>query len=718
MGYLRRRSDGQVAVSSVLIVAFTLFAFSLIPAAASAQLTRRVYASGFSAPVAFVQDPVNRSVQYVVQQGGLILVVRNGSVLPTPFLDLTPAVRSGGEQGLLGLAFAPDYATSGRFYVNFTDRFGVGNTVIARFKRSSGNPLVADPATRFNLRWGGPAGPESIVQPFTNHNGGELAFGPDGYLYIGLGDGGSANDPAHRAQNPLELLGKILRIDVSVPDGDPQGYRVPADNPFVGRADVRPEIWASGLRNPWRFSFDDPVRGGTGALLIADVGQNQWEEVNYQPAGRGGLNYGWRNREGAHDRVTTLPPWSLPLTEPIHEYSHAFGASITGGFVYRGVALGPAYKGRYFFADFGSGRVWSLGLTIDSAGNARVVNVVDHTNELGPAVNVGSFGVDANGELYIVDYSGRILAIEGRYSFTPADVDGDRRTDLAIWRESSGEWFPLTSRSGYSAANAVPLGSSGDIPLMGDVDGDGTRDLIVWTPSTGIWSWRSSSAQFVVGGSKAWGSGALGDMPLVGDIDGDGRADLIVWRASSGEFFWVLSSSGYANAGSRQWGNSALGDQPLIGDFDGDGRSDLAVWRASTGTFCWLFAADGFGYASARGVQWGNASLGDRPMLADFDGDGRSDLAVWRASTGVWFWITSATQYAYAAARGPQWGNNSLGDVPVIGDFDGDHLADVAVWRASTGTWYWLTSSSGFSLAAADGRHWGNAALGDVPVVK
>src|SRR2546421_605124 len=170
-----------------------------------------------------------------------------------------------------------------------------------------------------------------VNHPFTNHNGGHLAFGPDGYLYIGFGDGGSGNDPDHRAQDPNDLLGKMLRIDVSVPDSDNAGYTVPSNNPFVGGSPVaaRPEIWAFGLRNPWRYNFDDPVRGGTGALVIADVGQNAFEEIDYEPAGRSGHNYGWRNREGSHNNVTSRPPAFLPLVDLIHEYYHSICASIT-----------------------------------------------------------------------------------------------------------------------------------------------------------------------------------------------------------------------------------------------------------------------------------------------------------------------------------------------------------------------------------------------------
>jgi glucose/arabinose dehydrogenase len=379
-----------------------------------AQLRLRTQTSGFSSPVAVLQDPADRNVQFVVQQGGRIRVVR-AAVLSADFLDLSSSIVAGGEQGLLGMAFPPDAPASGRFFVDFTNRSG--DTVVARFRRAS--VLVADVASRFDLRWGSAAGPAFIAQPFANHNGGHLAFGPDGYLYVGLGDGGSGDDPQHRAQNPLEYLGKMLRIDVGVADSDGSGYRVPADNPFLrsGPPSTRPEIWAFGLRNPWRYSFDDPARGGTGALLIGDVGQNQWEEVDYEPRGRGGRNYGWRNREGAHNNVTSLPAAFQPLTEPIHEYSHSVGQSITGGYVYRGTALPSNYRGRYFFADFVQGRVFSLALTLDGNGEARASDVVEHTAELGgfgQLGNVSAFGVDADGELLIVSYSlGRVMKLIG-----------------------------------------------------------------------------------------------------------------------------------------------------------------------------------------------------------------------------------------------------------------------------------------------------------------
>jgi glucose/arabinose dehydrogenase len=396
-------------------IAVTLLVSCGVVEELDAQLRLRTQTTGLSSPVAVLQDPADRNVQFVVQQGGRIRVVRAAAVLPADFLDVSSSIVAGGEQGLLGMAFPPDAPTSGRFFVNFTNRSG--DTVVARFRRASS--VVADVASRFDLRWGSASGPAFIAQPFANHNGGHLAFGPDGYLYVGLGDGGSGNDPDHRAQNPQEFLGKMLRIDVNVADSHPSGYQVPADNPFLrsGPPSTRPEIWAFGLRNPWRYTFDDPVRGGTGAMLIGDVGQGQWEEVDYEPRGRGGRNYGWRNREGAHDNVTSRPAAFQPLTEPIHEYSHSVGQSISGGYVYRGTALPANYRGRYFFADFIQGRVFSLALVIDGNGEARASDVVEHTAELGgfsQLGNISAFGVDADGELLIVSYSlGRVMRLIG-----------------------------------------------------------------------------------------------------------------------------------------------------------------------------------------------------------------------------------------------------------------------------------------------------------------
>jgi len=381
------------------------------PLNAIGQVRTQVVATGLSNPVAFVVDPGDPSTFYVVEQRGTIRTVRGNTVSSSFFLDLRTSIASGGERGLLGMAFPPDALETRRFYVNFTNLDG--HTVVARFTRRADGQV--DLNSRFDLVW--PDGRRFINQPFSNHNGGHLAFGPDGYLYIGMGDGGSGGDPMHLAQNPNTLLGKMLRIDVNVPDSDPRGYRIPEDNPFL---DARPiaalgEIWAFGLRNPWRFTFDDWTRGGTAALVIADVGQDQREEINWEPRGMGGRNYGWRLREGRRNYDQRQPAAYLPLTEPIHDYLRTEGASITGGYVYRGSALDPMFNGRYFYADFVAGRVYTIGLALDEHQEATAVDMLELTQLLGGTQELGmisSLGVDAEGELYILSYSrGRVLKI-------------------------------------------------------------------------------------------------------------------------------------------------------------------------------------------------------------------------------------------------------------------------------------------------------------------
>jgi glucose/arabinose dehydrogenase len=383
----------------------------LLASEAAAQLRAATVVTGLVNPVAFVADPLDAAAFLVVEQRGTMRTVRGNTVAADIFLDLRGTIASGGERGLLGIAFPPDAADSRRFYVNFTNLNG--HTVVARFTRDAAGRVIA--SSRFDLRW--PDGRRFIEQPFSNHNGGHLAFGPDGYLYIGLGDGGSGGDPLNNAQNPATLLGKMLRIDVNVPDNDAIGYRVPEDNPFVDGQPITAlsEIWAFGLRNPWRYSFDDWTRGGTGALVIADVGQSQREEVNWEPVGRGGRNYGWRLREGRNAFDTRQPAAYQPLTDPIHEYPRADGQSITGGVVYRGSALDPMFNGRYFFADYVAGRVYSIGLQLNEQQEATAVDLLELTSLLGGAPELGlisSFGVDAQGEMFVVSYTrGRIFKI-------------------------------------------------------------------------------------------------------------------------------------------------------------------------------------------------------------------------------------------------------------------------------------------------------------------
>lgn len=329
---------------------------------------------------------------FVVEKGGAIKIVdRATKSLIGTFIDISNRVSTGSEQGLLGLAFDPQFLTSGIFYLSYTNL--MGHSVIARFRLNNSNPQQGDPNSEEIVL--------TVQQPFPNHNGGMIAFGPvDNLLYIGLGDGGSANDPDNRAQNTGDLLGKLLRIDVRT-----QPYSVPAENPFVGQAPARPEIWSTGLRNPWRFSFDRQLRD----LYIADVGQGAKEEVNASTFASGagkGVNYGWKIMEGTICRPPTSMCNMTGLTPPVAEYDHSEGCSISGGYVYRGNAV-PALQGTYFYADFCAGFVRSF----------RLVNEVatEHTSwpTLTPSgnSNITSFGEDAEGEIYIMTSGGGLYRI-------------------------------------------------------------------------------------------------------------------------------------------------------------------------------------------------------------------------------------------------------------------------------------------------------------------
>jgi len=317
---------------------------------------------------------------FVVEKDGQIQIVVDGAQQPEPFLDIGTLVgSSGSEQGLFAVAFHPDYRANGRFFVHYTDK--AGDTVIARYNISQ-DPNMADPASALVLL--------TQDQPYANHNGGQIAFGPDGYLYIGLGDGGSGGDPHENGQNLSTLLGKLLRLDV---DGDAP-YAIPSDNPFSSQDTARPEIWAYGLRNPWRFSFDRT----TGDLFIGDVGQNRLEEIHWTQAGAaGGTNYGWNTLEGSSCFESSGDCDHAGLELPILEYEHGLGCSVTGGFRYRGAAQ-PTFGAAYFYGDYCSGRVWASAQ--DRAGEWTPVA------ELQTDLGLSSFGEDEAGELYATDVRG------------------------------------------------------------------------------------------------------------------------------------------------------------------------------------------------------------------------------------------------------------------------------------------------------------------------
>jgi glucose/arabinose dehydrogenase len=361
------------------------------PPADTSALALEQVADGLAFPL-YLTAPPGDDRLFIVEKGGRIRIVENGALRPAPFLDISSLVSGGSEQGLLGLAFHPDYHGNGRFFVDYTD--SNGDTRIVQYHVSS-DANAADPASAHILL--------TVEQPYSNHNGGQLAFGPDGYLYVGMGDGGSGGDPQGHGQNAGDLLGSLLRLDVSADTG----YAVPPDNPWADSSGARGEVWSIGLRNPWRFSFDR----SNGDLYIADVGQNEIEEVDVSPAAGGGgrgANYGWNIMEG-NSCFSSGSCDRSGLVLPATQYTHADGCSVTGGYAYRGDAI-SSLQGTYFYADFCSGWVRSFRYVDGAATEQR------SWPSLAPGGSVPSFGEDAKGELYVMSADGGVYKIVSRQS--------------------------------------------------------------------------------------------------------------------------------------------------------------------------------------------------------------------------------------------------------------------------------------------------------------
>ncbi len=348
-----------------------------------------VVSSGLSGPLGLEQANDGSGRLFAVEQGGRIKIIQNGAVLSPPFLDISGRISTGGEMGLLGLSFHPNFQVNRKFYVNYVRTMsGQIQSVIAEYQVSTGNPNFSDPATERILLTVNQAG------NFNNHKAGQLAFGPDGLLYFGLGDGGSGGDPFGNGQNKSVLLGKMMRIDVNTTSPGLQ-YGIPSDNPFASGGGL-PEIWAYGFRNPWRFSFDRT----TGRQFVADVGQDMFEEIDIVQKGG---NFGWNTMEGLHCFNPSSGCNQSGLVLPIVEYNHSEGNAVIGGFVYHGPAI-PSLQGIYLFADFGTGKIWELQETSPNNWTRTLVMTT--------GFNISSFGQDQAGELYVVDLAGRILRLQ------------------------------------------------------------------------------------------------------------------------------------------------------------------------------------------------------------------------------------------------------------------------------------------------------------------
>lgn len=541
---------------------------------AQPDLDLELVASGLSQPVDITSTEDGRL--FIVEQSGRIKIINpDHTVVETPFLDIQDRVNNQGwERGLLGLVFHPDYAENGYFYVNYTG--AAGTTHIARFSVSENDPMVADPESELTLL--------TVDQPYSNHNAGDLNFGPDGYLYIGLGDGGSGGDPQDRSQNRLNLLGKMLRIDVD--NGDP--YAIPEDNPFAFDDFTLDEIWAIGLRNPWRFSFDRE----TGDMWIGDVGQNEWEEIDFEPAGTsGGLNYGWRCYEGFETYNTTDCQEESAYVPPVHVYpnSASAGCSVTGGYVYRG-QLYPQLWGRYIYADFCSDRIWML--TPDGEGGFVNEQVFRNQGE-----GFSTFGEGPSGELYIGALNtGRIYQIIDANGCTPQAYDteqvnetceGDLDGSLALVGDGfTVEWS--TGATGPTIDN-LPEG----MYQATVTDGAGCTFELFFN----LVNHQPAAPSIDIVGTAELVTPSIGDHTYQWYLDGEPIA------GATGVSYQVMESGDYQVAATNSFGCTSF--SPIFGIIINDARSILPVsgFRVAPNPSSDLFRISG-ALTEAVPLQW------------------------------------------------------------------------------------------------------------------
>jgi len=575
---------------------------------------------------------------FLTLQGGLIVIVEQGVLRPEPFLDIQSLVTKelpgphSGEQGLLGLAFHPRYAQNGFFFVDYTDRDGA--IVVARYQVSA-DPQRADPSSGRILL--------TIPKPYVNHNGGQLQLGPDSDLYVSVGDGGGAGGPSCLSQKSDSLLGKILRLDVDANAGTPPYHGIPADNPFPGSP-----IWASGLRNPWRFSFDRR----TGDLWIADVGQAGREEIDIQPAGTpGGRNFGWKLMEGSEcfstsDCPVGHPPCGSPdLVLPDLEYGHADGdCSITGGYVSRAPSL-PHVWGAYFFGDLCSGRLWAA----DKQGTAwRVRQLVV------PLPGVDTFGEDSAGNLWAATHEGELFQLIPEH---PVDTTGLYDPSTARFLLKDLDQDGPEDRALRFGKPVVPW-----VPLAGDWDGDGHTGVGFWNAAAGLFSLKNAlrhGPADVLWSIHAPSGRAL---PIAGDWDGDGKDTVGFYDPGTSTFFLTNSHAGASFPITFTFGGGGL---PLAGDWDGDGKDTIGLYVPGRSAF--LLRNDLSSGAPSLRIRFGTANAGWLPVAGDWDGDGKDSVGLYDPATAT-FRLLDALRPG-PADRVIRFGTPGSGQVPLAGEW-------------------------------------------------
>jgi glucose/arabinose dehydrogenase len=544
---------------------------------------------------------------FLTLRGGRILIFENNAVRPQDFLSIGSLINANGfERGLLSVAFHPEYASNGFFFVNYTNVNG--DTTVARYQVSN-DPNVADASSARILL--------TIPQPFANHNGGQLQFGPDGYLYIGMGDGGDAFDPDCRAQKTDTLLGKMLRIDVDQNVNSAPFYGIPQDNPFRGDGNPPDEVWASGFRNPWRFSFDRQ----TGDLWIGDVGQNQREEIDFQPANsNGGENYGWKVMEGTLcTNNTTSCPGSVPacnsaeFTEPVLEYAHTNGCSVTGGYVYRGSRVAQL-RGSYIFGDFCAGEVWAA----DRQGNGFRVRTISNA-----AGQLSTFGEDAQGELYAATLGGRLFRITGQ------STGGGKAETVGLYNPASTLFQLKAANTAAAPVRPFRFGPPRQdwIPIAGDWNGDGKTTVGFYEQKTGLFRLKNSPVgrpADVVLRVNAPSDEAL---PIAGDWDGDGDDTVGLYDPDTGEFLLKNSLTGADFDSTREFEDAAGANLlPIAGDWNGDGLDTVGLFDPRESIF---YLSNGQELKPDLQIQFGPRSRNSLPVIGDWDGNGTDGLGVY-----------------------------------------------------------------------------------------